>query len=80
MSSVARSFPEQGQNASVRSRKWIVNGVRSSTPPSAARKPAFGGPQQVFTLSSVEGNGLGEETGKYPGPCGLCPFRGAPSR
>jgi len=61
MSSVAPSPPEPGQLVSVRSRQWIVNDVRPSTLPPPALKPAFGGPQHLLTLASVEDDGLGEE-------------------
>jgi hypothetical protein len=61
MSSVAHSPPEQGQLVSVRSRQRVVNDVRPSTLPPPALKPAFGGPQHLLTLASVEDDGLGEE-------------------
>ena len=45
----------------VRSRQWVVNEVKPSSLPGAALKPAFAGPQNLLTLSSVEDDGLGEE-------------------
>jgi hypothetical protein len=60
MSSVARSPPDQGQLVSVRSRQWVVTDVRPSTLPPPLKR-AFGVPQHLLTLASVEDDGLGEE-------------------
>jgi len=61
MTTATLNVPEQGQLVQVRSRQWVVNEVKPSSMPSAAMKPAFAGPQNLLTLSSVEDDGLGEE-------------------
>ena len=53
--------PEAGELVHVRSRQWVVNGLKVSTLPPAALKPDFSGPQNLVSLSSVEDDGLGEE-------------------
>jgi len=55
------SLPEQGQLVSVRSRQWVVNGVKPSSLPTSAMKLPDSTPQNLLTLSSVEDDGLGEE-------------------
>src|SRR3954471_23602811 len=61
MTTATRTIPEQGQLVSVRSRQWTVQHVRAGTLPPPALYPAFGGPQHLVTLASVEDDGLGEE-------------------
>ena len=55
------SPPEQGQVVQVRSRPWVVNGVKASNLPTSALKLPLATPQHLLTLSSVEDDGLGEE-------------------
>ncbi len=61
MTTATRTIPEQGQLVNVRSRQWTVQHVRAGTLPPPALHPAFGGPQHLVTLASVEDDGLGEE-------------------
>jgi ERCC4-related helicase len=61
VASILGQRPEQGQLVQVRSRQWVVNDVKTSSLPAIALKPAFAGPQNLLTLSSVEDDGLGEE-------------------
>ena len=53
--------PEQGQLVQVRSRPWVVNEVKPSNLPSPAMELPVAKTQNLLTLSSVEGDGLGEE-------------------
>lgn len=53
--------PEQGQLVQVRSRPWVVNGVKPSSLPAPALKLPVFTPQNLLTLSSIEDDGLGEE-------------------
>lgn len=55
------SPPEQGQVVQVRSRPWVVNGVKASNLPTSAMKMPLAKLQHLLTLSSVEDDGLGEE-------------------
>jgi len=61
MSSAQISPPEQGQLVQVRSRRWVVNGVKPSGLPTPAMRLPIAGPQHLLTLASVEDDGLGEE-------------------
>lgn len=53
--------PEPGQLVQVRSRQWVVNGVKASNLPSPAMELPVAKTQNLLTLSSVEDDGLGEE-------------------
>ena len=53
--------PEQGQLVHVRSRPWMVTGVKPSSLPTPAMKLPVSSQQNLLTLSSVEDDGLGEE-------------------
>src|SRR5689334_17085052 len=55
------SPPEQGQLVQVRSRRWVVNGVKPSGLPAPAMRLPVARPQHLLTLASVEDDGLGEE-------------------
>ena len=55
------STPEQGQLVQVRSRNWIVNEVTPSALPTTGLHGVNGG-QTLLTLSSIEDDGLGEES------------------
>ena len=55
------SPPEQGQLVQVRSRLWVVNGVKPSGLPTSSMKSPFDSRSHLLTLSSVEDDGLGEE-------------------
>jgi hypothetical protein len=61
ITAVVSSMPEQGQLVNVRARRWVVNEVRRSTLPPPPLSPAAAGPQHLVLLSSIEGDGLGEE-------------------
>jgi len=61
MTIATQNLPEQGQLVQVRSRPWVVNGVKPSTLPIPAMKLPVAVPQNLLTLSSVEDDGLGEE-------------------
>jgi superfamily II DNA or RNA helicase len=54
-------IPEQGQLVQVRSRRWVVNGVKPSGLPASAMQLPIARPQHLLTLTSVEDDGLGEE-------------------
>ena len=53
--------PETGQLVQVRSRRWVVNGVKPSGLPVPAMRLPVTGPQHLLSLASVEDDGLGEE-------------------
>jgi SNF2 family DNA or RNA helicase len=55
------AIPEHGQLVQVRSRPWVVNGVKSSKLPSPAMALPVAKTQNLLMLSSVEDDGLGEE-------------------
>lgn len=46
---------------SVRSRHWMVTGIKPGTLPASPIRGPLAGPQHLLTLSSVEDDGLGEE-------------------
>src|SRR4051794_10111412 len=55
------STPEAGQLVSVRSRRWVVGEVRSTTLPPPPLEPVPSEPQHLVSLLSVEDDALGEE-------------------
>ena len=61
MASALTSTPESGQLVSVRSRRWVVGEIRSSTLPPPPLEPVRAEPQHLVSLLSVEDDALGEE-------------------
>ncbi|MGH7335734.1 MAG: DISARM system SNF2-like helicase DrmD, partial [Candidatus Rokuibacteriota bacterium] len=61
MTNSVAPFPEVGQLAEVRQRRWIVTDVAASTLPLSPLEPSNGHPHHLVGLSSVEDDGLGEE-------------------